>query len=142
MAKKRYTKIEEEVIQILNEADKEPFWHKLRRIRRPNRPRRPGGPGRRPAHFDSDWVPFAAAFVIALAAILIGGNSRTIATLLAIISIIVFFSPIFRSRGRASLPSAGSQSWRGGNSGFNFPPARDGFLGEVRYRIWEFRNRR
>lgn len=142
MAKKRYTKIEEQVIQILNEADKEPFWKKLRRVRRPNRPRRPGGPNRTSTHFDSDWVPFAAAFLLALAAILVGGNSRTIATVLAIISIIVFFSPIFRSRGRASLPTPGSQSWRGRDSGFNFPPERDGFLGEVRYRIWEFRNRR
>lgn len=142
MAKKRYTKVEEEVIQILNEADKEPLWQKLRHARRPNRPRRPSGPNFRPSHLDTDWVPLAAAFLIALVAILVGGNSRTIATILAIISIIVFFSPIFRSRGRASLTMSGSQTWRGRDITSGFPPPRDGLLGEVRYRLWQLRNRR
>lgn len=138
MAKKRYTKVEEEIIQILNEADREPVWRKLRRPRR-RPPRQPRQPDRKSSRFDRTLLPLGLSFALALAAVIIGGSSHTLAVVLAIASVLTFLSPIVL---RFSPPSRSpaSYEWRG--KVIDLPPRRAGLLGEIRYRLWQFRHRR
>lgn len=135
MAKKRYTKVEEEIIQILNEADREPAWRRLRpRIRRPRRGPRP------PRRFklDATWLWYGGSFGLALLAVIVAGWSATLALILAILSIVAFLSPIVLqyTRPRAGPPV---HQWRGRD--IDLPPRRAGLIGEVRYRLWQWLNR-
>lgn len=136
MAKKRYTKAEEEIIQILNEADHEPVW---RRVRLPRGSQRRGPRPPREFRFDTTWLWFGASFGLALVAILIAGWSQTLAILLAILSILAFLSPIVVSR-RPSHAAPEIRRWRGRD--IDLPPSRAGLVGKIRYRFWQMRNRR
>lgn len=141
MAKKRYTKLEEEIIQILDEKDHEPAWRKvsLRRFR----PRLPRGRPRLPSSNDqpgkaSGLIWLGASFGLALAAIIVAGYSHTLALVLALVCVIVFLSPIVLSR-RTDPIYRSSRQWRGRD--LDFPPPRDGLSGEIKYRLWQMRNR-
>ena len=136
MAKKRYSRVEEEVLQILNEADREPRWRRLRLwLSRPRRPR--STTPRRTLRIEG-VAPFVASFVLALVAIFVAGSSHTLAAALAIASILVFLSPFVLRRGpRAMSPSV--HRWRGRD--IELPPRRGGVVGELRYRLWRLRNR-
>ena len=137
MAKKRYTRVEEEILQILNEADHEPAWRRARNwlSRRPRR-QRPSTP-RRTLRIEG-LVPFVLSFALALAAIFAAASSHTAAAALAIVSILVFLSPLVpRRRQSAMTPSV--HRWRGRD--IELPPSRGGVIGEIRYRLWQLRNR-
>lgn len=136
MAKKRYTKAEEEILQILNDADHEPVW---RRVHMPRRS--PGKPPRAPRHlpFDSSWLWIIVSFGLALLAILVGDWSETLAVLFAILSVLAFLSPIVLNRRPAGMGQTARQ-WRGRD--IDLPPSRSGIIGEMRYRLWQMRNRR
>lgn len=144
MAKKRYTKLEEEIIQILDEADREPGWRKVtRRARLPQR--RPSLPQRSPirqsSFQSSSWLWIGGSFGLALVAIMIADWSRLLAIVLAIASIALFLSPIvLRSRRGGGTPVQTVHTWRGKD--IELPPNRSGFVGELRYRFWQMRNRR
>lgn len=136
MAKKRYTKVEEEILQILDEADREPAWRRLRNVRGPRRgPRRP----RLPGGIDGTWVWYGASFGLALLAVILSGWSQTLALLLAILSILAFLSPIVLQR-RSGALGPEVRRWRGRD--IDLPPRRAGIIGEIRYRLWRLRNRR
>ncbi|HET9014683.1 MAG TPA: hypothetical protein VFN57_03760 [Thermomicrobiaceae bacterium] len=138
MAKKRYTRVEEEILQILNEADHEPAWRRARSwlSRGGRRRRRPPTP-RRTLRIEA-LVPFVLSFALALAAIFVAGSSHTVAGVLAIASILVFLSPFVSRRGQSAMtPSV--HRWRGRD--IELPPSRGGFIGEIRYRLWRLRNR-
>jgi Flp pilus assembly protein TadB len=138
MAKKRYTKVEEEIIQILDAKDREPAWRRMRHRRwRPRLPRfKFSAPRRLRAASGLTWL--IATFGIALAAILVSGYSHFLAVVLAIVCILVFLSPMVLSRRDTGLHRP-AQEWRGRD--INLPPSQDGFVGKIRYRLWEFRNR-
>ncbi len=138
MAKKRYTKVEEEIIQILDAKDREPAWRRVTRRRwrlrlphfRFSMPRRVGSAS------GLTWL--VATFGIALAAILVSGWSHLLAIILAIVCILVFLSPLVMSRKDTGLHRP-SQEWRG--RPMNLPPPQVGIVGKIRHRIWEMRNR-
>lgn len=138
MAKKRYTKLEEEIIQILDAKEHEPAWRKfsLRRYR-PRLPRRrtriPGTPGKA-----NGLIWLGATFGLALLAIMVSGYSHALALVLALVCILVFLSPIVLSR-RTDPIYRSSRQWRGRD--VDFPPPRDGLSGEIKYRLWQMRNR-
>ena len=134
MAKRRYTKVEEEIIQILEQKDREPGWRRSR----PRLPRMPRIPRGRwlPRFGGFSWL--LLTFGLALAAVLLAGTSHLLAGILAIASAIVFLSPIVTSR-RGGLPERPIQRWRGRD--IDLPPSREGLLGEIRYRLWEYRQR-
>lgn len=141
MAKKRYTKLEEEIIQILDAKEHEPAWRKfsLRRFR----PRLPRGRPRLPVSNDrpgkaNGLIWLGATFGLALAAIMVSGYSHALALILALVCIIVFLSPIVLSR-RTDPIYRSSRQWRGRD--VEFPPPRDGLSGEIKYRLWQMRNR-
>jgi len=138
MAKKRYTKVEEEIIQILDAKDREPAWR--RATRRRWRPRLPrihfSRPGRLGAAGGLTWL--VATFGTALAAIMVAGSSHFLAVTLAIVCILVFLSPMVLSRRNTGLHRP-SQEWRGRDMGL--PPSQEGIVGKIRYRLWEMRRR-
>ncbi|MFO7271375.1 hypothetical protein [Sphaerobacter thermophilus] len=134
MAKKRYTRVEEEIIQILDKVDREPAWKRLRPRRGPSR--RPPGP-RRPRVTAPDWIWIGVAFGLALIAIVARDLSAALAMILAIASILAFFAPIVL-RWRAPSPPP-IQRWRGKD--IDLPPRRAGIMGEIRYQLWRLRNR-
>jgi|ThiBio_1000_plan_1041568.scaffolds.fasta_scaffold10189_2 Flp pilus assembly protein TadB len=141
MAKKRYTKLEEEIIQILDAKEQEPAWRKvsLRRFRPrlPRRqPRRPGLDDRPGKANGLIWL--GATFGLALIAIMVASYSHALALVLALICILVFLSPIVLSR-RTDPIYRSSRQWRGRD--LDFPPPRDGLSGEIKYRLWQIRNR-
>lgn len=118
MPDKRYSKVEEEIIQILDRLESEepsPSRPHLRVVSaRPNRPRRPKVPRVR---FDTRpaWFWLATSFALAAAAYLVRDLSHTVALLLAIASACAFFAPLF-SRGPGGMPPAGpttTKTWRG-----------------------------
>ena len=140
MAKKRYTKLEEEIIQILDAKEREPAWRKfnLRRFRpRPRLPRRrpslPGTPGKA-----NGLIWLGVTFGLALVAIMVADYSHVLALVLALVCILVFLSPIVFSR-RTDPIYHSSRQWRGRD--VDFPPPRDGLSGEIKYRLWQMRNR-
>lgn len=139
MAKKRYTRVEQEILQILDEADREPGWRGLRRRLSRPRPRRSRPSTPRRTFKLEGIVPFVASFALALAAVFVAGSSHTLAAGLAIVSILVFLSPfVLRQRGpRAVSPAV--HRWRGRD--IELPPPRGGVVGEIRYRLWRLRNR-
>jgi hypothetical protein len=141
MAKKRYTKLEEEIIQILDAKEQEPAWRKvsLRRFR----PRLPRRQPRRPGPDDhpgkaSGLIWLGASFGLALIAIMVASYSHALALVLALICILVFLSPIVLSR-RTDPIYRSSRQWRGRD--YDFPPPREGLSGEIKYRLWQIRNR-
>ncbi|MDI3339745.1 MAG: hypothetical protein QJR03_04360 [Sphaerobacter sp.] len=134
MTKKRYTRAEEEILQILDKVDREPAWRRLRRGLRRRRLPRP----RSPLNLAADWLWIAVSFGLALVAILVRDWSATLALLLAIASLIAFFSPIALQWRRPSPPAV--QRWRGKD--ISLPPRRTGIIGELRYQLWRLRNRR
>lgn len=138
MAKKRYTKVEEEIIQILDAKDREPAWRRVSRRRwRPRKPRiRFSVPRRLRAASGLTWL--LATFGIALAAIMVSSRSHFLAVILAITCILVFLSPMVLSRRNTGLHRP-AHEWRGRE--INLPPSQDSIVGKIRYRIWELRKR-
>ncbi len=138
MAKKRYTRVEEEILQILNEADRETRWQRLSAwLARRRRPRPRTRVPRRTFRIEG-IAPFVASFALALAAIFLAGWSHSLAALLAILSIVIFLSPfVIRRRPTTLGPSV--HRWRGRD--IELPPSRGGVVGEIRYRLWRLRNR-
>jgi hypothetical protein len=142
MAKKRYTKLEEEIIQILNEKERGPDWRsRLRLVRRPRLGPR-AAPRPRTGSFKLDMAGigwFAGSFALALLAIIAAGYSHLLAGLLAISCILFFLSPVVFNR-RTGPPRRTAQRWRGRD--IELPPSRAGVLGDLRYRLWQYRHRR
>lgn len=138
MAKKRYTRLEKEVLQILNEVDPEPPKPRFQFLRRRRSPKLPTGPRSTPKGGSLLW--FAAIIGLALGAILVKDWSETLAVILAIITILVFFSPIVMGFGNSGPTAPSVQRWRGKD--IEFPPPRAGIIGELRYRIWKMRSGR
>lgn len=137
MAKRRYTRVEEEIIQILEEKDREPGWRRMRpRLPRRPRVRLPRLAGHRRL---GGFAWLIVTFGLALAAVLLAGTSHLLAGLLAIASIIVFLSPIVTARRGGTPGPPPIQRWRGRD--IDLPPSRTGLLGEIRYRLWEYRRR-
>jgi len=138
MAKKRYTKLEEEIIQILDAKDREPAWRRLSLRRfRPRMPRgRPSLPG--PVGKANGLVWLGATFGLALLAIMAASWSHLLALILALACILLFLSPIVFSR-RSDPIYRSAHQWRGRD--IRFPPPREGIAGEIRYRVWQYRNR-
>jgi Flp pilus assembly protein TadB len=138
MAKKRYTKLEEEIIQILDAKDREPAWRRasLRRFR-PRLPRRRPSLPQRPGKANG-LIWLGATFGLALLAIMAANWSHLLALILALACILLFLSPIVFSR-RSDPIYRPAQQWRGRD--VEFPPPRDGITGEIRYRMWQYRNR-
>jgi hypothetical protein len=130
MPEKRYTKVEEEIIQILDRLEHEepaPMRPNLRLVssRPKQRPRRrislPRLPSRssRPA-----WTWLVLSFALALAAYLLRDTAQTVTVLLAIASIIAFSWPLI-ARLRAGSPTSGppsTKTWRGKDITFGPPP--------------------
>jgi hypothetical protein len=85
-------------------------------------------------------VLLAAAFLLALLAVLVSDWSRTLAMLLAIASLLSFFTPVVRQfvRGNSWAPSS-ARRWRGRD--IDLPPPRRGLLGWLRYQWWRRRHR-
>lgn len=138
MAKKRYTRMEKEVLEILKEVDPEPpkpRFQFLRRKRSPKLPSELGSAGK-----SGSWLWFAGSIGLALVAILVKDWSGTLAVILAILSILVFFSPIVTGFGSPRSSGPNVQRWRGKD--IEFPPPRAGIIGELRYRIWKMRSGR
>jgi hypothetical protein len=135
MSKKRYSKVEEEILEILDRAEQQT----PKRRYRPERPkfsRRMSSGVLRKIPFGVAWL--LGVFGLALAAILVSGWSSTLATLLAIASILVLFSPIVLGF-RRPAQQTGPKEWRG--RVINLPPRQEGVVGKIRYKIWEIRNR-
>lgn len=136
------SRLEEQIRQILEQAEREPRWRRwLRRVprARPYQVVR-SFPGRRRTVIDSTWAWLAGTFGLALLAILVAEWSRTLATLVAIGSLVVFFAPIVTGfRGRA-VDVPGSRRWRGRD--IDLPPRPYGIGGRVRYWLWRLRQRR
>jgi hypothetical protein len=141
MPEKRYTKVEEEVIQILDRMESErpaPSRPNLRLVeplddRRPRRaPRRLPKPSFRLSRLTANrpWIWIVSALGLAFAAILVRDSSDNLALLLAIASIVAFFAPLFVGRrGGSGSGPAGSSSigreikqWRGRDVTF-VPPS-------------------
>ncbi len=138
MAKKRYTKVEEEIIQILDAKDREPAWRRVSRRRWRPRMRRPRAsiPGRLGAASGLTWL--VATFGIALVAVMVSGRSHLLAAILAIVCILVFLSPMVFSRRNTGLHRP-AKEWRGRN--MDLPPSQNSVSGKIRYRVWELRHR-
>lgn len=136
MPDKKYTKVEEEIIQILDRLEderpaqprKRPDLRVVSSNPRPQaRPKRQWSLARLPA-----WWPVAGALGLALAAILVRDSSRTLAVVLSILAIVAFLSPIVLRRGGSAPPSTpsspfgtpGTKTWRGRDITLG-PPAGD-----------------
>jgi hypothetical protein len=129
---KRYSKVEEEIIQILDRLEhEEPAGVRptLRLV--PSRPARRARwkPGRsritRPGTLPS-WTWIALAFALALGAYLLQDVSRTLTLLLAIGSMLAFVWPLlarFRG-GPPSGPASTTKTWRGKDITFSPPPGQ------------------
>lgn len=125
MPEKRYTKVEEEVIQILDRLESEkpaPSRPNLRLVE-------PGGPRKAPkrrrsfkpslnlAHLSTGrpWIWIVGAIGLAFAAVIARDTSQNLAFALALASIVAFFAPIFLTRrgGSAGSPGGEIKQWRG-----------------------------
>lgn len=140
---RRSTRLEEQIREILEQADREPAWRRwLRRVRRPRArlEARPPRPRRRAWSIEPTWAWLGATFGLALLAIVLSDWSRTLAMLLAISSLIVFFAPIVARFRRGPVEVSGSRRWRGRD--IDLPPPRIGLVGRLRYWLWRLRQRR
>jgi hypothetical protein len=118
MPDKRYTKVEEEVIQILDrlESEKPATSRPNLRLVEPQRRRLP----RRSFSISKvttgrPWFWIAAAIGLAFVAILVRDAIPNLALALAIASICAFFAPIFVSRRPTGMggPTGEIKQWRG-----------------------------
>ncbi|MCX7624171.1 MAG: hypothetical protein RMK01_09230 [Thermomicrobium sp.] len=138
----RSSRLEEQILEILEKAEREPGWRRLlRRLRRP-RPwtwrRRPRWPHR---SLPQNTALLAAAFLLALLAVVIRDWSRTLALLLAILSLLAFFTPVVRQlKGGGGWSPDRPRRWRGRD--IDLPPPRRGVTGWLRYQWWRIRQRR
>jgi|GEM_PF-856315 len=154
MPEKRYTKVEEEVIQILDRLESErpaPTRPNLRLVeppdRRPSRPkRRLPKPSFRLSNPSANrpWIWIVAALGLAFAAVLVRDTSGNLAMALALASILAFVAPIFVNRrrpgpgGPTSFGGGEVKQWRGRD--VTFTPPSGPSTGE-RINRW-FSNRR
>ncbi len=125
MPEKRYTKVEEEVIQILDKLENEkpasprPNLRLVEGGRAGNRKpqRRSLKPSFRLSKVSSGkpWIWIASAIGLAFAAILARDVSENLALALALASIVAFFAPIFVSRRN---PGTGGSGLSGGPGDF------------------------
>ncbi len=89
---------------------------------------------------ESTWVWIGATFGLALLALVLSDWSRTLALVLAIGSLVVFFLPIVAQFRRSAATSSSPRRWRGRD--IDLPPPRVGLLGRLRYWLWRRRQRR
>lgn len=127
MSDKRYTKVEEEIIQILDKLEKEepaPTRPNLRVVhsRPPKPPRRSLRPRLPFTVLPPAGITLALVFGFAILALFLPSPFQLIATLLAIGALILFFS----RRGQQSEWSgpSGTKTWRGQDISFG-PSSRD-----------------
>lgn len=147
MPEKRYTKVEEEILQILDKmevVDERPAQSPLRAV--PSPPRRKPRSHRMRSFLHAPWTSLALTAAFAFAALLARDTSHLLATALASLSIIAFFAPIVLRRQTVSpggVPQHfGTKQWRGRDISFD-PPHRTSLA--ERARIWldnQRRNRR
>ena len=139
MPEKRYTKVEEEVIQILDklESEKPATPRPNLRLVEGGRPakrkttRRSLKPSFRLSRLTSGkpWIWIASAVGLAFAAILARDTSENLALALALASIVAFFAPIFVNRrgsgaGGSGVPGGFGgevKQWRGRDVSFDPP---------------------
>jgi len=119
MPDKRYTKVEEEIIQILDRLEDErpaPSRGHLRLVKPPRKRKR----------FDfgrvmsmSPLLPLFAAFGLAFLAIVFRDTSSLLATSLAVASILMFLAPIvLRRSAPTGTPPMEAKQWRGRDISF------------------------
>jgi hypothetical protein len=141
MSEKRYTKVEEEILQILDKMDvqdERPARPPLRIVRSPARTSRINGLR---AVWRSPWLSLALTAAFAFLALMVKGDSHLLATVLASCSILAFLSPIVLHRpgGGANLPQRQEPKlWRGRD--ITLTPAKPETPGE-RFRRWRDRRR-
>jgi hypothetical protein len=136
MPDKRYTKVEEEVLQILDRMESEKPASSRPNLRlveggRPARrktPRRSFKPSIRLSSLTSGkpWIWIASAIGLAFAALLVRDTSENLALVLALASFVAFIAPIFVNRSRPSADGAGGyggevKQWRGRDVSFDPP---------------------
>lgn len=133
MPDKRYTKVEEEVIQILDRLESEkpaPSRPNLRLVesgRPANRPkqRRSLKSASHLSHLfaGKPWIWIASAIGLAFAAILVRDMSENLALVLALASFVAFFAPIFVNRRTPGARGPGGEvkQWRGRDVSFQPP---------------------
>jgi hypothetical protein len=139
MPEKRYTKVEEEVIQILDRLESErpaPSRPNLRLVEPPDdrRPRRSTRRIPKPSFRLSGltagrpWIWIVSALGLAFAAIVVRDTSDNLALVLAVASILAFFAPLFVGRRGSGSGPAGPSSigretkqWRGRDISFEPP---------------------
>jgi hypothetical protein len=116
MPDKRYTKVEEEIIQILDRMDDGPAPRPRPNLRLVKPPRQRRGWSLSPRALMRRF-PLAfllVSFALAIAAIALRDTSSTLATVLAIVAAATFFAPILLGRRPAggASPIQGKM-WRG-----------------------------
>jgi hypothetical protein len=124
MPDKKYTRIEEEVMEILDRIEDErpapPRAHPHLRLvssRPMKRKRRITMPNLRLTSLPI-WWSLAAAFALALAALVVRDTSQTLGLILAVISALVFLSPFVFRRPTGGTSDSGfggpvTKEWRG-----------------------------
>jgi hypothetical protein len=128
MPDKRYTKVEEEIIQILDKMDDGPAPRPRPNLRlvKPTQARRRFNLGSFSFGAISRRFPLAfmvVAFVLAILAISLRDSSSTAATILAVLAGISFFAPILLGRQAASGSSPiEGKTWRGRDMIVTPPP--------------------
>ena len=133
MPEKRYTRVEEEILQILDKmevVDERPAKPPLRIVRSPTR-----GPRfarlRRFLHIG--WLSLAVTALFAFLALMFQ-DSHLLATTLAVCSILAFLSPIVLRRPGskgAAPPQYGTKLWRGRDISLD-PPSQDSAVDRAR----------
>ena len=135
MPEKRYTKVEEEVIQILDRMESEKPSPSRPNLRLIDGGRAGKHTGRRRSFKPSlnlsrvtagrPWIWIASALALAFVAILVRDTSENLALALALGSIIAFIAPIFVGRrgggGAGSGPGGEIKQWRGRDVSFDSP---------------------
>jgi len=138
----RTTRLEEQIREILEQAEREPAWRRwLRRLRRSRLrlSRRRIGQQFSTA-IEPAWIWLGVTFGLALLALLLSEWSRTVAMLLAISCLLVFFAPVIaRVRPPGDTVSSGRR-WRGKD--IDLPRAPSGVVWRLRAWWWHFRRRR
>jgi hypothetical protein len=121
MPDKRYTKLEEEVLEILDRLEHEapaPSRPNLRLVssQAPKRRRRPSiSRPKFQLRTAPPWIWLASAFGLAILAILVRDTTATGALVIAVLSLVCFFAPLFVRRS-SSAPwegPPGTKTWRG-----------------------------
>jgi hypothetical protein len=130
MPDKRYTKVEEEIIQILDKMDDgaPPRARPNLRLVKTTRPSRRFRLSALNAGAISRRFPLAfmvLAFVLAIFAISFRDSSSTVATVLAVLAALSFFAPLLLSRRPASGASPiEGKMWRGRDIVVTPPPGQ------------------